>query len=320
MRLHPETEILEFQVLTKISVFFVPYLPAVQCPLMEAGHSWRYWVFLQFHKTLAGGAHRAQGPTISMVKRAAWWPELSMDVETWWLACPACAANRGKALKGPARQMRLDDEEGCGAGEPTPWSHVVVDVEGPFAPASEDGARYVLTYRCKAIRASLLAPLTRLSRPRFARAFLDCMFRSRRVPRKVYSDRGPEVRNVMMTELFAILGIEKREGLPRQPIYQGTVERDHLETKLTLTLVLEDLTRSFPTEWEHMLPAVEYLKYVTPYGAGSDLCPRDLDHGWSFAADMEKDLIPFSVAGGECESEFAAALFVNYFTTGMRRL
>ena len=81
----------------------------------------------------------------------------------------------------------------------------------------------------------------------------------------------------MMTELFAILGIEKREALPRQPVYQGTVERDHLETKLTLTSVLEDLTRSFPTEWEHLLPAVEYLKYVTPYGAGSDLCPRDLD-------------------------------------------
>ena len=163
------------------------------------------------------------------------------------MACPACAKNRGKALKGLARQVHLEADEADGFGT-MPWEHVVVDVEGPFAPASEEGARYILTYRCRTIKASLLEPMTRLTRPRFARAFLACMFRSRRVPRRVYSDRGPEVRNAVINEILAVLGVDKREGLPQQPIFQGAVERDHLETKVTLTTVLHDLVRAYPTE------------------------------------------------------------------------
>ena len=110
------------------------------------------------HLTLAGGAHRAQAPTISMARRMGWWPDLTQDVEKWWLACPACAKNRGKALKGIARQVRLEADEADGFGT-MPWEHVVVDVEGPFAPASEEGARYILTYRCRTIKASLLEPI-----------------------------------------------------------------------------------------------------------------------------------------------------------------
>ena len=114
---------------------------------------------------------------------------------------------------------------------------------------------------------------------------------------------------------MAVLGVDKREGLPQQPIFQGAVERDHLEAKITLTSVLRDLVRAFPAEWAFFLPAVEYMKYITPYGASCDLCPRDLDHGWSLAGDLEKDAIPFQVAGAlECESEFSANLFANFLT------
>ena len=113
------------------------------------------------------------------------------------------------------------------------------------------------------------------------------------MPRRVYSDRGPEVRNAVINEILAVLGVDKREGLPQQPIFQGAVERDHLETKVTLTTVLHDLVRACPTEWACYLPAVEYMTYITPYSSTCDLCPRDLDHGWSLASDMEKDLIPF---------------------------
>ena len=121
------------------------------------------------------------------------------------------------------------------------------------------------------------------------------------------------MRNAVINEILAVLGVDKREGLPQQPIFQGAVERDHLETKVTLTTVLHDLVRAYPTEWAFYLPAVEYMKYITPYSSTCDLCPRDLDHGWSLASDMEKDLIPFQVAGSlECESEFAANLFANF--------
>ena len=311
LRLAPDSEMLEFHFITKITSMWIAYLPQTQCPYMEAGHSWRFWAFRMVHETIGGGAHRAMGPTISMVQRMGWWPTLSICVEAWWLACESCSRNRGKPLKALAKQMSTDDEK-PEYDSAMPWGNVVVDVEGPFSPAGENGARYVLTYKCKVIKASLMATMTRLTRPRFVRAFLECLYKSRRVPKRVFSDRGPEVHNALTKELMALLGVDKRVGLPYQPTYQGGVERDHLESKLTLTCILEDLARTYPTEWEFYVPAVEYLKFLTPYGGGSDLCPRDLDHGWSLAADVTRDLIPFQISPCETESEFAANLFANY--------
>ena len=142
--------------------------------------------------------------------------------------------------------------------------HVEIDVEGPFSPVGEEGARYILTYRCKLIRAALLETFTRLTRPIFARALLKCVWRSRRVPLSIGSDRGPEMKNAIIRELTALLGIDKTYGLPYQPTFQAPTERDHLESKLTLTCILGDLAASRPAEWEFLVPAVEYLKMITP--------------------------------------------------------
>ena len=78
----------------------------------------------------------------------------------------------------------------------------------------------------------------------------------------VSTDRGPEMKNAMVREMMAVMGVQKREGLPNQPTFQAQVERDHLESKLTFTCILCDLASSFPTEWEFFLPAVEYFSRV----------------------------------------------------------
>ena len=55
------------------------------------------------------------------------------------------------------------------------------------------------------------------------------------------------MRNAMLRELMALLGIDKTFGLPYQPTYQAPTERSHHETKVTLTCILEDLIKSKPT-------------------------------------------------------------------------
>ncbi len=57
MRLAPDTELLEFQVVSKVATYYVPYIQGLQCPDLEAGHAWRFWLFKMVHLTLAGGAH-----------------------------------------------------------------------------------------------------------------------------------------------------------------------------------------------------------------------------------------------------------------------
>ena len=64
--------------------------------------------------------------------------------------------------------------------------------------------------------------------------------------------------------------------------------------------------------WDFYVPAVENIQMVTPYSGGNDICPRDLDHGWSLASVMSSDLIPFQLDPCECESGFAANLFANF--------
>ena len=125
--------------------------------------------------------------------------------------CMVCTRNRGRAIKG-----LQGSPEAYAGPDVAPWEKVIVDIEGPYAPAGENGHRYILTYRCKAIRASILECLPRLTRPRFARAFLNCVFRWRRLPRVIYSDRGPEVRNAMIRELFRYHGSTKARR-PAQP-------------------------------------------------------------------------------------------------------
>ena len=99
-----------------------------------------------------------------------------------------------------------------------------------------------------------------------------------------------------------------RTSLPSQ----APTEQDHFESKATLTCILEDLAACYTTEWEFYVPAGEYLKMITPHSGDTDLCPRDLDHGWSLAANMSRGLIRFRTDLSECESEFAACLFANF--------
>ena len=120
------------------------------------------------------------------------------------------------------------------------------------------------------------------------------------------------MRNTIVKELSALLGIDKTYGLPYQPTFQAPTEKDHSESKLTITCILEDSAASRPTEWEFLVPAVEHLKMITPYSKEIGLCPRDLDHGRSLATDMNRDLVPFEVASCGCESELAANLFANF--------
>ena len=119
------------------------------------------------------------------------------------------------------------------------------------------------------------------------------------------------MRNAIIRELSALLGIDKTCGEPYQPTYQAPTERSHVETQATLTCLLEDLAKGKPTQWESLLPVAEYVVFIRPMGS-SGICPRDLDNGWSLAVDMDRDLVPFEVSPTEWESEFAASLLTNY--------
>ena len=59
--------------------------------------------------------------------------------------------------------------------------------------------------------------------------FASCMLRSGTIPTMLRSDRGPELKNALMNEYTALLGIGRRFGTPWEPMEQGLVEGKHVE-------------------------------------------------------------------------------------------
>ena len=51
------------------------------------------------------------------------------------------------------------------------------------------------------------------------------------MPVLLRTDRGPELRNILMAEYSSMLGLSHRFGTPWRPMEQGLVESSHLETQ-----------------------------------------------------------------------------------------
>ena len=81
------------------------------------------------------------------------------------------------------------------------------------------------------------------------------------------------MKSVIMTELSALLEIQRKFAAPYVPRQQGIVEEGHQEVSLTLTLLIRGFCIAFPQDWDDMAMVVEYLLTITPYDNG--LCSRD---------------------------------------------
>ena len=107
-----------------------------------------------------------------------------------------------------------------------PLQDVPIDVTGPFTRA-EGVERYVLSYLCSKLRVPKVAVLKRLQHGCFSCSFLDCMFRARRLADIIRCGRGPEMVNLIMKGILAVMNIRQVTGASLTPRHQGKVERSH---------------------------------------------------------------------------------------------
>ena len=123
--------------------------------------------------------------------------------------------------------------------------------------------------------------------------FASSVFRSGRIPTLLRTDRGPELKNVLMQEYCALVGIGRRFGTPWRPVEQGLVEGLHKETQKVLGMLLHDIMKCLPNETGELLHVVEFIIYNTPGAQG--VTPRDIDRRWSLSKPLERELQPFQV-------------------------
>ena len=140
--------------------------------------------------------------------------------------------------------------------------------------------------------------------------FANCIFRSGTLPVLVRSDRGPELKNILMAENSSMLGLGRRFGTPWRPMEQGLVESRHQETQKVMGMLVKDIMQCFPNETGELLHVVEFIVYNTPGPHG--YTPRDIDRRWSMATPLDKELQPFMVNQFEPISDYLKTLFRNY--------
>ena len=137
--------------------------------------------------------------------------------------------------------------------------------------------------------------------------FACCVFRSGTIPTLLRSDRGPELKNALMAEYTALLGLGRRFGTPWRPMEQGLVEGAHVETQKVFGILVKDIMQCLPNETGELHHVVEFIVYNTPGGHG--YTPRDIDRRWSLSTPLERELQPFQAGASEPLSEYVARLF-----------
>ena len=277
---------------------WVPIVPDGQA---TGNLSWKRWLFLQCHVGILG-AHRNAEKTNALLSRQVWWPSMKDNVKVWTENCLTCVRFR----KIPQRQEAvpvIPTNAEC-------WEEVMIDLEGPSNPSTKNGHKYTMTYICCLCHGVFLEGSARITANDTRRMFACCIMRSGTLPTLVRSDRGPELKNILMAEYSSMIGLGHRFGTPWRPMEQGLVESKHKETQKIMGMLVKDIMQCFPNEIGELTHVVEFVIYNTPGPHG--YTPRDIDRRWSLATPLDKELQPFSVCEFEPVGDYVKTLFKNY--------
>ena len=204
------------------------------------------------------------------------------------------------------RSIQADDKR----LELLPWRDVVIDVQGPFTKA-EGGEQYVLSYHCTCLKVPKLVAFKALQVGHFSRALVAAVMASRQIPDVVRSDRGPEMRNRVMEEFFAICNVTRILGASLTPRHQGLVERGHQVMMHNHLILMQVVCKAFPQEWPSLICVLEFLYDTAPQGVHG-LSAHDMSTGYAIASPQSRRLAPFMVPRGLAETDVAVRLFANF--------
>lgn len=194
------------------------------------------------HSGMTGG-HLGVRRTRLQVRRRAYWPGWSKDVDLFCKSCEECCRYRQGR---PPRQGKLRPLR-CGA----PWEILAVDVTGPH-PTSSKGHVYILTlmdYFTKFVEA---IPMRNQEAPTIARIIVERICAVYGTPLRILTDRGPAFESVLFREMCRLLGVEKVRTTSYEPRTNGMIERFHR----TMNSMIGKMVNENHRNWHEILPFV----------------------------------------------------------------
>jgi deoxyuridine 5'-triphosphate nucleotidohydrolase len=207
--------------------------------------SLRRIVFTTLHSAPTAG-HQGIKPTIDLVTRYYYWPELKRDVTSWVTQCDLCQKNKNFPSK---KSGKLQPNE-----IPTrPWEIVSMDFLTGL-PESEgyDAILVVVDRFSKMIR--LIRCTKQVNAYALARLCWDNVWKDFGLPCKILSDRGPQFASNFIKAHNEMLGITTALSTSYHPQTDGQSERMIQEVQKTLRMYVNH----FQNDWSSKLSLVEF--------------------------------------------------------------
>eukprot|EP00973_Karenia_brevis_P065082 9037228-Karenia_brevis.AAC.1 len=78
--------------------------------------------------------------------------------------------------------------------------------------------------------------------------------RARRIPDIVRTDRGPEMTSAVMEEFLTLCNTKQFLGAAFTPRHQGPGERKHIVLMFQWLILIHQICKAFPQEWDVLAP------------------------------------------------------------------
>ena len=111
-------------------------------------------------------------------------------------------------------------------------------------------------------------------------------------------------------EFLTLCNTKQYLGAAFTPRHQGPGERKHISVMQQWLILIHQICKAFPQEWDQLAPVVEYLMDTEIGECG--FSPHELQTGYSLLQEPDVTLAPFLVPRGTAQTDIVARLFSNF--------
>ena len=195
-----------------------------------------------------------------------WWNDMKKDVAEFVSRCLICQQVKAEHRKpaGPFQRMEILEWK---------WENITMDFVTGLPSASGYNSIWVIVDRLTK-SAHFLPVKSTYTASKYAKIYLDQIFRLHGVPLSIISDRGPQFSSRFWQNFQEALGTRVNLSTAFHPQTDGQSERT--------IQILEDMLRScvldFGGSWNEYLPLVEFA-YNNSYQASIQMAPFEALYG-----------------------------------------
>ena len=211
------------------------------------------------------GGHYGISKTYLKVSTKYWWPNAHKEVKQWCESCETCALNKPDNRPTKAPMIPIKPK--------AMFEFVSLDICGPF-PKTIRGNKYIICFIDLFSKYVEAIPLPATDAPLLAQTFFDHVVARHGVPSRILSDQGSNLVGKILTELCAIMGIQKLRTSPYHPACNGAVERFNQ----TLGGLLRRYAQDNQERWDDFLPGILFSYHNTVHRT-TNFTPFFLAHG-----------------------------------------